>query len=126
MFSLEFGVDVNIGQSLRTPRVLKFPQELFALQFCFPSKSTLSENGDRLLGRDLAALLPRMHRIILGVRHVALVLPAPDNTRGVAHPLGGAARDFASRNHPSLYNRESDFRGVLSIRSSRDLDSWGF
>jgi len=88
MFSLEFGVDVNIGQSLRTLRVLKFPQELFALQFCFPSKGSLSENGDRLLGCDLAALLPRMHRIVLGVRHVALVTEATDNTRGVARPLG--------------------------------------
>jgi hypothetical protein len=30
------------------------------------------------------------------------VLQAPNNARGVARPLGGAARDLASRNHPFI------------------------
>src|SRR5579859_6245469 len=45
--------------------------------------------------------------------------------RVIRKPLW-SARDIASRSHFLLYNRESDFRGVLSIRSSRDLGSWAF
>jgi hypothetical protein len=76
-----------------------------ALEFLslrFPSKGALSENGDRLLGRDLTARDALMHSFRLRSGHIAFVLQAPNNARGVARPLGGAARDLASRNHPFI------------------------
>jgi hypothetical protein len=39
------------------------------------------------------------------------VLQASDNARGVARPFGGAARDFASRNHLRIVQPRERFSG---------------
>jgi len=80
--------------------------ELFALQFCLPSKSTLSENSDRLLGRDFTARDPLMHSFRLRGEHIALVFQAPDNA-----PFGRRCARFCAEESSLIVQPRERFSG---------------